>query len=141
MVSCFTRSSFRLVTQKVRGALTENITLSYLSAHYELEKGSLAPPAFPLASSQKFAADLFEARIGALYVDLSAQGRRDVWDRLVFDIFSPEVFPDIEAFGQNTNAPVIHTTKQLLKSKKPLSKRAKAFVFHPFTIPGPPIPA
>lgn len=126
--------------QKVREAFVNNTTLSYLSAHYGLSAVAVCSikSAGHLRESQNLAADLFEAHIGGLYLDLQAQGKRDVWERWIFDVFSPDVFPDVEALGAGFN-------DVFLTSRTPGRNRADARplddISLPFLVPAPPSPS
>jgi dsRNA-specific ribonuclease len=54
--------------------------------------------------SQSIAADLFEAYIGALYLDTKARGHPEILQEWLEKVWSPDVFPGLERRGQGRDA-------------------------------------
>lgn len=50
--------------------------------------------------SQSIAADLFEAYVGALYLDTKARGHPEILQEWLEKVWSPDVFPGLERRGQ-----------------------------------------
>lgn len=91
----------------MREYLASNATLSYVAEAYRLRDSALIGRGTEKQSPvtlQNAAADLMEAYIGGSYIDCLARDQVEVWDRWMFDLISPEVFPELEETGWAKNA-------------------------------------
>lgn len=117
--------------QRVRSCLTGNIALSFLSKAYGLP--GLALYLGDVGVNQNVAADLFEAHVGASYLDCCARGCLELWERWLYDVFSPDVFPEAYELGEASSA--VHYQKNGVYDS--VHSRDGTFV-PPFLVPLPP---
>lgn len=113
--------------QEVLAVLVANNTISYVAIGYGLHHKlrMCQDGATDRRVSQKVCADLFEAHIGALFVDEEDSERSDRLSNWLNRLFSPEVFPSLSQYVDGWMAKVAAGDVKPSRGKRRAEKQSR----------------